>query len=33
MIALGGGQLIASSCHARHHTATAQVVELSTTNG
>ncbi len=33
MIAPGGGQLIASSCRARHHTATARVVELPATNG
>ena len=33
MIAPGGGQIIASSCDASHHTATARVVELSATNG
>jgi hypothetical protein len=33
MIAPGGGQVIASSCSASHHTATARVVELSATNG
>jgi hypothetical protein len=33
MLAPGGGQLIASSCHAAQHTATARVVELSAANG
>jgi hypothetical protein len=33
MIASGGGQIIASSCGASHHTATARIVELSATNG
>ena len=33
MIAPGGGEVIASSCHAGHHTATARVVELSAANG
>jgi hypothetical protein len=33
MIAPGGGEVIASSCHAGHHTASARVVELSATNG
>jgi len=33
MIAAGGGEVIASSCRARHHTATAQVAELSTADG
>jgi hypothetical protein len=33
VIAPGGGQVIASSCSAGHHTATARVVELSAMNG
>jgi hypothetical protein len=33
MITPGGGQVIASSCRAEHHTATARVVELSGANG
>jgi hypothetical protein len=33
MIAPGGGQVIASSCRAGHHTATARVLELSATSG
>jgi hypothetical protein len=33
MIAPGGGEIVASSCHAGHHTATAQVVELSPASG
>ncbi|HSS31584.1 MAG TPA: hypothetical protein VLL06_11245, partial [Nitrospiraceae bacterium] len=33
MIAPGGGQLVASSCRAEHHTATVRVVELSAANG
>jgi hypothetical protein len=33
MIAPGGGEVIASSCQAGHHSATARVVELSATNG
>src|SRR6202042_1725946 len=33
MIAPGGGEVIASSCYAGHHTASARVVELSATNG
>jgi hypothetical protein len=33
MIAPGGGEVIASSCHAGHHTATARVIERSATNG
>jgi hypothetical protein len=33
MVAPGGGEIIASSCRAGHHTATAQVVELSAANG
>jgi hypothetical protein len=33
MLAPGGGQLIASSCHAAQHTATARIVELSAANG
>jgi hypothetical protein len=33
MIAPGGGEVITSSCRARHHTATARVVELSAANG
>ena len=32
-IAPGGGQIIASSCRAGHHTATARVLELSATDG
>jgi len=33
MITPGGGQVIASSCRAAYHSATAQVVELSAANG
>lgn len=33
MIAPGGGEVIASSCRAGHHTATARVIELSATTG
>jgi len=33
MIAPGGEEVIASSCQAAHHSATARVVELSATNG
>jgi hypothetical protein len=33
MIAPGGGEVIASSCQAGQHSATARVVELSATNG
>jgi len=33
VIAPGGAQLIASSCRAGHHTATARIVELSAANG
>jgi hypothetical protein len=33
VIAPGGGQLVASSCHAAGHIATARVVELSAGNG
>jgi len=33
MLAPGGGQLIASSCHQAQHTATARVLELSAANG
>jgi hypothetical protein len=33
VIAPGGGQVIASSCRAGHHTATARVIELSAANG
>ena len=33
MIAPGGGQVITSSCRAGHHTATAQVAELSAADG
>jgi hypothetical protein len=33
MIAPGGGEIIASSCHAANHTATARVIELSATKG
>ena len=33
VIAPGGGEVIASSCRAGHHTATARVVELSAANG
>jgi hypothetical protein len=33
MIAPGGGEVITSSCRARHHTATARVAELSAADG
>jgi hypothetical protein len=33
VLAPGGGQLVASSCHAAQHTATALIVELSAANG
>jgi hypothetical protein len=33
MIAPSGGEVIASSCRARHHTATARVIELSAADG
>ena len=33
MIVPGGGEIIASSCHAGNHTATARVIELSATKG
>ena len=33
VIAPGGGEVIASSCRAGHHTATARVIELSAANG
>ncbi len=33
MIAPGGGEVIAASCRAGHHTATARVIELSVANG
>jgi hypothetical protein len=33
MIAPGGGEVVASSCHAGHLTATVRVVDLSAANG
>jgi len=33
VIAPGGGDVIASSCRAGHHTATARIIELSATDG
>ena len=33
LITPGGGEVIASSCRARHHTATARVIELSAAEG